>query len=224
MRTLLTSNRLSLRTLRLLAGLFAYGIAIALMIRANLGSAPWDVLSQGVARTTGISFGWATVAISAAVLLLWIPLRQKPGAGTVANAILVGFFADFGLLLIPFWDHLAAQVLSFTAGLVLLAAASALYIGAGLGPGPRDGLMTGLHAATGWQVWIVRTGIEAAATLAGWLLGGVVGLGTLVFVLAIGPLIQLFLKWMFVDLNPGVRKKTPARPGRGQGRSDTGRV
>ena len=155
MRTLLTSNRLSLRTLRLLAGLFAYGIAIALMIRANLGSAPWDVLSQGVARTTGISFGWATVAISAAVLLLWIPLRQKPGAGTVANAILVGFFADFGLLLIPLWDHLAVQVLSFTAGLVLLAAASALYIGAGLGPGPRDGLMTGLHAATGWQVWIL---------------------------------------------------------------------
>lgn len=215
MRTLLTSNRLSLRTLRLLAGLFAYGIAIALMIRANLGSAPWDVLSQGVARTTGISFGWATVAISAAVLLLWIPLRQKPGAGTVANAILVGFFADFGLLLIPLWDHLAVQVLSFTAGLVLLAAASALYIGAGLGPGPRDGLMTGLHAATGWQVWIVRTGIEAAATLAGWLLGGVVGLGTLVFVLTIGPLIQLFLKWMFVDLNPGLRKKSPARPGLG---------
>jgi uncharacterized membrane protein YczE len=215
MRTLLTSNRPFLRTLRLLAGLFAYGIAIALMIRANLGSAPWDVLSQGVARTTGISFGWATVAISAAVLLLWIPLRQKPGPGTVANAILVGFFADFGLLLIPLWDHLAVQVLSFTAGLVLLAAASALYIGAGLGPGPRDGLMTGLHAATGWQVWIVRTGIEAAATLAGWLLGGVVGLGTLVFVLTIGPLIQLFLKWMFVDLNPGLRKNSPARPGRG---------
>src|SRR6185312_890518 len=103
MQTVLTSNRLSLRTLRLFAGLFAYGIAIALMIRANLGSAPWDVLSQGIARATGMSFGWATVAISAAVLLLWIPLRQKPGAGTIANALLVGFFADIGLLVIPLW-------------------------------------------------------------------------------------------------------------------------
>lgn len=212
MRTLLISNRMPLRILRLFAGLFAYGIAIALMIRGNLGSAPWDVLSQGIARATGISFGWATVAISAAVLLLWIPLRQKPGAGTIANAVLVGFFADIGLLLIPVWDLLAAQVLSFSTGLVLLAAASALYIGAGLGPGPRDGLMTGLHAATGWQVWIVRTGIEAAVTLAGWLLGGVVGLGTLLFALAIGPLIQLFLKWMFVDLNPAPRRPSATAP------------
>jgi uncharacterized membrane protein YczE len=212
MQSVLTSNRLGLRTLRLFAGLFAYGIAIALMIRGNLGSAPWDVLSQGIARATGMSFGWATVAISALVLLLWIPLRQKPGAGTIANALLVGFFADIGLLVIPHWHHLAAQVLSFGSGLLLLAAASALYIGAGLGPGPRDGLMTGLHAVTGWQVWIVRTGIEAAVTLAGWLLGGVVGLGTLVFVLAIGPLIQLFLKWMFVDLTPGARKQTCADP------------
>ncbi|MFI5086404.1 MAG: YitT family protein, partial [Actinomycetales bacterium] len=136
----LTTRSLPVRILRLLVGLFAYGAAIALMVRAGIGLSPWDVFGQGLARTLHISFGTSTILISAAVLLFWIPLRQWPGAGTIANAILVGVFADVVLALLPMAAGLGAQILFFTAGIVLLAFATALYIGAGLGPGPRDGL------------------------------------------------------------------------------------
>lgn len=204
-REFLTSSRLSLRLIRLFAGLFAYGVAIAFILRAGLGASPWDVLAQGVAKAIGLSFGTATVGVSVVVLLLWLPLRQRLGWGTLANALLVGVFADFGLAFLPAstvlpWAAVLAQCAFLAVGLVLLAFASALYIGAGLGPGPRDGLMTGIVGRTGWPVWLVRSGIEVLATAVGWSLGGTVGIGTAVFAFGIGPLIQLALRVLHVDL------------------------
>lgn len=181
------------RIIQLLLGLFAYGIAIAMMLRAGLGATPWDVLSQGVAGQSGIGFGLITVLISGVVLLLWIPIRQKPGIGTLLNALLVGPSADVGLLLIRTPEVLWAQVLLFAGGLSLLAVATGLYIGARFGPGPRDGLMTGIHARTGWPIWAVRTGIEGSVLTFGWLLGGVVGFGTAAFALLIGPMVGVTL-------------------------------
>ncbi len=202
---LLTSSNLLLRHLRLYLGLFLYGASIALMVRANLGASPWDVFGQGLARSTGLSFGIATVLISIGVLLLWIPIRQRPGWGTIANTILVGLAADVVLRLLTPPGQLVLQGLMFTAGLVLLAVATALYIGAGMGPGPRDGLMTGLVRLTGWPVWTVRGSIELTVVVVGFLLGGVVGLGTVIFALAIGPLVQQALRALHVPLrgSPG---------------------
>lgn len=201
MNTFLTTSNFPARLIRLFAGLLTYGIAIALMIRGNLGASPWDVFGQGLARTTQLSFGLCTIIISAAVLLLWIPLRQWPGFGTVANAVLIGVFADLGLSIIPQGSNLLAQAMLFTSGLFLLALASALYIGAGLGPGPRDGLMTGLVRVSGRPVWLIRTGIELTVVVVGFLLGGVVGIGTLIFAAGIGPLTHLTLGWLHVDLH-----------------------
>lgn len=197
----LTTQRMPVRLLRLFLGLALYGIAIALMIRGNIGASPWDVFAQGLSRTTGISFGLCTIIISGVVLLLWIPLKQWPGFGTIANAILVGVFADIGLALIPQADHLVLQLASFAAGLLMLAFATALYIGAGLGPGPRDGLMTGLVRVTGRPVWVIRTVLELTVVVAGFFLGGVVGAGTAVFALGVGPLTQVTLRWLHVDLH-----------------------
>lgn len=205
----LTSRSLAVRLVRLYAGLFAYGIAIALLLRSGLGASPWDVLGQGVAHVTGLSFGAATIAISVAVLVLWIPLRERPGWGTLSNAALVGVFADLGLSWIPAAAGLLLQAAVFAAGLCLLAVASALYIGAGLGPGARDGLMTGLVRRTGWPVWAVRSGIELAVVAAGWLLGGTVGIGTAVFAFGIGPLIQVAVRLLRVDL---ARPRTAPAP------------
>ncbi len=207
MKAFLTTDNVFARGLRLSAGLFAYGVAIALMIRGNIGASPWDVFGQGVSRSTSLSFGLCTIIISAAVLLLWIPLRQRPGVGTVANAVLVGVFADVGLAFISRPAHLAFQALMFSAGLFLLALATALYIGAGMGPGPRDGLMTGLVRVTGRPVWQIRTGLELIVVVIGFFLGGVVGIGTLAFAVAVGPLTQLTLKWLHVDLHqPPIRR------------------
>ena len=176
------------RFVQLFVGLFLYGIGIALIVRGELGVAPWDVLTQGIAKQTGLNFGLITILTSGVVLLLWIPIRQKPGFGTVMNALLVGPFADLGLWLIPPGLDLWIRALLLPAGIVVLAIATGLYIGAHFGPGPRDGLMTGLHRVTGWKIWIVRTGIEVVVLAAGWLLGGNVGIGTLAFALLIGPL------------------------------------
>lgn len=176
------------RFVQLFTGLFLYGLGIALIVRGELGVAPWDVLTQGIAKQTGLNFGLITVITSGFVLLLWIPIRQKPGFGTVMNALLVGPFADIGLWLIPPGLDLWVRALLLPAGIVVLAIATGLYIGAHFGPGPRDGLMTGLHRVTGWRIWIVRTGIEVVVLAAGWLLGGDVGIGTLAFALLIGPL------------------------------------
>ncbi|WGW10444.1 hypothetical protein LWF01_09795 [Saxibacter everestensis] len=190
------------RISQLLVGLFGYGMALAFMVHAGIGLSPWDVLGDGAASQTGIAFGWVSNIIGAIILLLWIPIRQKPGIGTVANVLLVGTSAQFGLWLLPEPSQLVPRILFFAGGLLLLAASTGLYIGANFGPGPRDGLMTGLVARTGWPIWVVRTGIEAAVFLTGWLLGGDVGVGTVVFVLAIGPLCQLFMPLFAIPPRP----------------------
>ncbi|NLC59884.1 MAG: hypothetical protein GX761_01215 [Gammaproteobacteria bacterium] len=184
------------RWARLLLGLFLYGIGISMMVRAGIGLAPWDVLTQGITIQTGLAFGLVTVLIGVGVLMLWMPLGERFGIGTVLNALLVGPSAQLGLWAIPEAQGLIAQWGLFAAGLVLLAAATGLYIGAGFGSGPRDGLMTGLHRRTGWPIWVVRTLIETAVLLTGWWLGGSVGWGTLAFACFIGPLCGVFLRWL----------------------------
>ncbi|HEX6956151.1 MAG TPA: hypothetical protein VF156_14855 [Agromyces sp.] len=176
------------RIVQLFVGLYLYGLGIALIVRGELGVAPWDVLTQGIAKQTGLGFGLITILISGVVLLLWIPIRQRPGFGTLMNALLVGPFADLSLWMIPTGLDLWVRIAMLLGGIVVLAAATGLYIGAHFGPGPRDGLMTGLHRRTGWRIWIVRTGIEVSVLATGWLLGGNVGIGTLAFALLIGPL------------------------------------
>jgi uncharacterized membrane protein YczE len=182
------TSSLPRRLVRLLIGLGLYGFADALMIRAAVGVDPWTVFAQGVSVHTGLSIGVLTNIIGLLVLLLWIPLRQRPGVGTVLNVLLLGPSIDLSLWLLPTVPALWGQVLMFAAGLVLLAVASGIYIGAGLGPGPRDGLMTGIHNRTGLPIWVGRTAVEASVLLIGWLLGGNVGFGTLAFALLIGPL------------------------------------
>lgn len=184
---------LAARLPQLVVGLFLYGIGLALMVRAGIGVAPWDVLSQGIALQTGLPFGLVTNLVGAAVLLLWIPIRQRPGLGTVLNVLMIGTSAEVGLWLIPVVEELVPRVLLFAAGLLLTAIATGLYIGARFGPGPRDGLMTGIHRRWGWKIWIVRTAIEVTVLTIGWLLGGNVGAGTLAFALLIGPLVQVTL-------------------------------
>ena len=190
------------RVLQLLAGLFFYGFSIGLMIRAGLGVSPWDVLGQGTSIQTGIAFGLVTNLIGLAVLLLWIPLRQKPGAGTVLNVLLVGPSAEVALALMSEPAQLWARILMFAAGLGLLAVATGLYIGARMGPGPRDGLMTGLHARFGWPLWAVRTGIEVTVLAIGWALGGAVGLGTVAFALLIGPMVNRTVPFFHIPARP----------------------
>ena len=185
---------------QLLVGLFLYGIAIALMVRAGIGVSPWDVLAQGVSYKTGIPFGLVTNLVGLVVLAFWIPLRQRPGLGTVLNVLLVGPSAQLGLWIIPQQTVLWAQVLVFVAGLLLLAVATGLYIGPKLGPGPRDGLMTGLHARTGRPIWAVRTAIEVTVLIIGWFLGGNVGVGTLAFALLVGPLCSLTLPFFAIRM------------------------
>jgi Predicted membrane protein len=190
------------RWVQLLVGLTAYGIAIAVMLRAGIGVSPWDVLSQGVTNVTGIPFGITVILIGALVLLLWIPIRQRPGVGTVLNILLIGPAAELGLWLVPQQTEWWMQGLVFAGGLALLALATGLYVGARLGPGPRDGLMTGIHARFGWPIWAVRTGIEVTVLAIGWLLGGVVGLGTLAFALLIGPMVNVTLPLFLVPEPP----------------------
>ncbi len=177
------------RWAQLLLGLFLFGVAVAMMIRAEIGLDPWTVFAQGLEKQTGISIGIIVVLIGFGVLLLWIPLRQRPGIGTVANVLLIGPVMDLSLPFIATPDELWARILLFAGGIVLLAIATGLYIGARFGPGPRDGLMTGAHARFGWAVWKVRTGVEVTVLAIGWLLGGTVGFGTVAFALLIGPLV-----------------------------------
>ncbi len=201
------------RGLQLLVGLFLYGFSLAMMIRATLGVSPWDVLGQGGALRTGIPFGFMTNIIGVIVLVLWIPLRQRPGIGTILNVLLVGPSAEAGLALLGEPDQLWARILLFTGGLVLLAIASGLYIGARLGPGPRDGLMTGLHDRFGLPIWLVRTAIEGTVLLLGWWLGGSVGFGTVAFALLIGPMINIALPVFRIPERP--RRSDDDAVGRG---------
>lgn len=185
------------RLFQLFFGLGLYGVAIALIVRGDLGLDPWNVLTQGLlerwGRALGLSFGTIVNLLGVVVLMLWIPLREKPGFGTLANVALVGPAANVALAVLPADAPLAVRIVFLTLGVVLTGVASSAYIGAGLGPGPRDGLMTGIVRRTGWPVKWVRTGIEVAVVTVGWFLGGSVGLGTVVFALTIGPLVHVFL-------------------------------
>lgn len=178
---------------QLLLGLTLYAVSMAMQIRSGLGLNPWDVLHEGLTRQTPLSFGVITGITGVIVLLLWIPLRQRPGIGTVANVVVIAAVVDVALALLPAPDALAARIALLVGGVVLNGVATAAYVGARLGPGPRDGLMTGLSARTGRSVRLVRTCIEVAVLGCGWLLGGTVGIGTVLYALAIGPLTQAFL-------------------------------
>ncbi|MEV0999119.1 hypothetical protein [Nonomuraea sp. NPDC050202] len=179
---------------RLYGGLALYGLGIALQVKSGLGNGPWNVFHEGAALRTGLSIGTVILAVGALVMLLWIPMKQKPGLGTISNVLLVGPFADAAIFLLPTPEHLAFQAFYLVMGVVVIALSTLFYIGAGLGPGPRDGIMTGL-VRLGMSVRLSRLSIEVAVLIAGWLLGGTVGLGTVVFALAIGPLTQAFTRW-----------------------------
>lgn len=181
------------RLIQLFWGLALYGFSMGLMVRSELGLNPWDVFHQGLAERTGLSLGTIVVIIGAAVLLLWIPLRQRPGIGTISNVFLIGIWADVSLWLIPPANGLPMAWVMLLGGIFLNGVAGGAYIGAGLGPGPRDGLMTGLVRRTGKSVRLIRTGIEAAVVAVGWLLGGTLGLGTLLYAIAIGPIVHRML-------------------------------
>ncbi len=187
------AERPALRRLAsLYGGLVLFGLSVSLMIAARLGLDPWDVLHQGLARRTGLPIGWIVNGTGVAVLLLWIPLRQRPGMGTVSNVIVVGLVVDAALPLLPQPSAMTARAGFLGAGILANGVATGLYIGAGLGPGPRDGLMTGL-AKRGWPIRRVRTAIELSVLAAGWLLGGTVGIGTLLYAVSIGPLVHVLL-------------------------------
>ncbi len=180
------------RAVRLLAGLLVFGVSLALLIKAGLGLDPWDVFAQGFSRRTGLSIGTVTIVTSLLLLLAWIPLRQRLGIGTLANALVVGLVIDAGLTVLPDPPGLAAQIAYLVVAVLGSGVGSGLYIGAGWGPGARDGIMTGL-AARGIPLALARAAIELTALLIGWLLGGSVGIGTIVFALAIGPVVGLLL-------------------------------
>lgn len=186
------------RSAALLTGLCCYGFSMAMMVRAELGLDPWDVFHQGLSRHTPMSIGVASAVVGVVVLLAWIPLRTRPGVGTVANVVVIAVTVDAGLAVLDTPATLPSRAALMVGAVVLNAVATVLYVGAGLGPGPRDGLMTGLVARSGLSVRLVRTTIEASVLSAGWLLGGSVGVGTVIYALGIGPLVQLVLR-----LTPG---------------------
>ena len=181
------------RIAQLLVGLFLYGAGCALTVEAGLGVDPWTVFAQGLSVRTGIGIGWITNIVGFFVLLLWIPLRQKPGIGTIANILLVGTSMQIVLGIVPPVSGFAVQLATLLGGIVLVAVASGLYIGAHFGPGPRDGLMTGMNARLGWPIWLCRALVEVSVLLVGWLLGGTVGIGTVLFAGLIGPLVHVAL-------------------------------
>jgi uncharacterized membrane protein YczE len=181
------------RLSQLAVGLVLYGVSDALLVRAHLGLDPWDVLAEGVTKRFGLDFGTVTAVIGLVVLLGWIPLRQRPGVGTVANIGLIALSIDAVLYTVPQQSALWIQIPMMAGAVVLNGIATAIYVGARLGPGPRDGLMTGIAARSGWSIRLVRTGIEVTVLVIGWFLGGTVGVGTVAYAVAIGPLIQLFL-------------------------------
>src|SRR6476619_6212786 len=203
-------RKATLRGLALLVGLSGYGFSMAVMVRAGLGLDPWDVFHQGLAGRTGMTIGIASAVVGVAVLVACIPLRNRPGIGTVANVIVIAVTVDAALAVLPTPSALPVRIAMMLGAVVLNAISTVLYIGAGLGPGPRDGLMTGLVARTGLSVRLVRTSIEATVLAIGWLLGGTVGVGTVVYALGLGPLVQLFVRltpkrwlavsgWAFTD-------------------------
>src|SRR3954447_22321582 len=208
----LRAGRLPRRVGQLVVGLVLYGLTLAMIIRSTLGNAPWDVLHQGMAQHLPISIGTAVIVMSMVVLLAWIPLREMPGLGTVLNSVLVGLAADFFLQLIASPTALSARVALLVGGILLNGIATALYIGSQLGPGPRDGLMTGWHRRTGLSIQRVRMTLEVSVVVVGALLGGTVGIGTVLYAVAIGPLVQWLLPWAIVDLperTPATARRAP---------------
>lgn len=188
------STHLTRRVLQLYIGLTVYGVSSALLVRGGLGLEPWGVLHQGLAERTGLTIGVVSIIVGAVVLLLWIPIRQRPGLGTVSNVFVIGIAMDGTLALVPDVHGLGTQIPVMIVGIVLNGVATGLYISARFGPGPRDGLMTGLHRLTGRSIRLVRTAIEVAVVATGFVLGGSVGVGTVAYALAIGPLAQFFLR------------------------------
>jgi uncharacterized membrane protein YczE len=196
----LRAGRLPRRLSQLALGLVLYGLTLAMIIRATAGNAPWDVLHQGMAKHLPITIGTAVILMSVVVLLAWIPLREMPGVGTIANSVVVGLSADFFLGVISTPGSQDAQAALLVGGVFLNGVATALYIGSQFGPGPRDGLMTGLHRRTGVSIQAVRTSLEVGVVVIGAVLGGVVGVGTVLYALAIGPLVQRMLPLAIVEL------------------------
>lgn len=190
------------RLVQLYLGLALYGLSMALLVRSQLGVMPWDVLHQGISRQVGLSLGTVTIAVGVVVLLAWVPLRERPGLGTVSNVVVIGLAVDVALAVLPRVQAPGLQLVLAAAGVLLNGVATAAYIGVHLGPGPRDGLMTGLVRRTGGSVRVVRTAIEVAVVASGWLLGGTLGFGTVVYALSIGWLVQRLLPPLSVSL-PG---------------------
>ncbi len=191
--------------LTLLAGLAVFGAGLALIVRANLGLGPWDVLHQGLSRHTGIPIGTVSIPVGLLILLAWLPLGERPGWGTLLNVVMVGLVLDGMLLLLPEPGNGMMRVALLVAGIVVAGIGSGLYLSAQIGAGPRDGLMLGLARKTGWSIRMVRTLIELSALVVGWLLGGTVGIGTLAFAFGIGPIVQVALR-MF---RPAVTEERP---------------
>jgi len=198
----LRAGRLVHRLVQLLVGLVLFGVSMALLLRANLGLEPWGVLQYGLIQHVPISYGAMSIVVSFVVLLLWIPLRQWPGLGTLANAVVIGLAIDGTLALVPAIDGIGWRVLTMLAAIVGNGVAGAMYIGSQLGPGPRDGLMTGLARRTGRSIRLVRTSLEVTVVVLGFLLGGIVGVGTVLYALLIGPVVQLFLPMLTVRVEP----------------------
>lgn len=195
----------------LFTGLALYGVSAALMLRAGLGLDPWNVFHEGIARHTGLSIGTVAIIAGACVLLLWAPLRQMPGLGTVANVVVIGLVMNATLEVVPTLHPMAGRIPLLAAAITLNGLATGMYISARFGAGPRDGLMTGLHRRTGYSIRLVRTAIELAVLVTGFLLGGSFGVGTVAYALAIGPLAQVFLK-LFTRDEPSAAADTGPRP------------
>jgi hypothetical protein len=193
---------LTRRLIQLFLGLALYGLSIGLMVRSGLGLNPWDVFHQGLSERIGLGLGTIIIIVGAVVLLLWIPLRQRPGIGTISNVFLIGFGADVSLWLIPDAPSLPLAWAMLLLGIFLNGVAGGAYIGAGLGPGPRDGLMTGLVKRTGRSVRLIRTGIEVVVVAVGWALGGTLGLGTVLYALVIGPIVHRMLPLFTIQEKP----------------------
>lgn len=182
------------RLSRLMLGLFMFGFGLGFLYESKMGLDPWTVLAEGLTLVTGIRIGWIVVILGVVVLLMWIPLKQRPGIGTVANALLVGPFMEVGLYFVETPESLPLRIVFFATGILMVGIGTGWYIGSGYGPGPRDGLMTGFHHRFGWPIWGVRTGVEVTVVATGWLLGGTVGWGTVAFALLIGPTVQPSLR------------------------------
>ncbi|HMF83578.1 MAG TPA: hypothetical protein VKI01_09915 [Acidimicrobiia bacterium] len=210
--TVPTLRDLRRRLPQLLVGILVLGVGIALTLEARLGVSPYDVLHQGIARRTGLSVGTVVILVGLVILLFWIPLRQRPGIGTVLNTLTVGLVIDLVLRIVPEPDLVSARIPLLLIGILVTGLGMGLYIGAGLGPGPRDGLMTGI-AAKGFPLWAVRTVLELTALAAGWVLGGNVGVGTVLFAFSIGPLGHFFLRHLHLGASEAPAEFAPGTVG-----------